>query len=147
METLGQLPGNRDPRGTAVTYRSLIEFASRRGEAPIFLDQMIDDQADGPVSSPPFKPASKSALERDRFDLVTHGGGPGRPSAMPLIIEEARRRAAAGTLAKSRNKEADALHKWCKAAHPDVPAPVPKTIANNLSASGLYRDLKKSGPN
>ena len=48
--------GYRDTRGTAVTYRSLIEFPSRRGEAPIFLDQMIDDQADGPVSSLPSSP-------------------------------------------------------------------------------------------
>ena len=41
-QTLGDLPGNRDPRYTMVTAQALAKFAADRGEKPEFLAHLID---------------------------------------------------------------------------------------------------------
>lgn len=68
-------------------------------------------------------------------------GSPGRPSSMHLIRPEFERRAEAGTLESSLARESEALVAWLKAAHPHMPPPTPKTVANNLRED--YRETKQ----
>lgn len=70
-------------------------------------------------------------------------GAPGRPSSMHKVIEEFERRAEAGRLEPSLNRQAQALAAWLRAVHADMPPATAKTIANRLREA--YRAAAKSG--
>jgi hypothetical protein len=119
--TLGPTPGNLDPNGTIVTVGALVGFVEGRAKVPLFLSRMLPSPS-------------------------THSGGAGRPSAMHLIDQELRRLAKKGKLADTRNEQAQDLLDWLKSAHPNLSHPTKKTIANHLSADGLFLTLKGVSP-
>lgn len=57
----------------------------------------------------------------------------GRPSVMPLILQEYERRYRSGTLKKSDATEAQYLHHWAAQHMPGDAIPSSKTIQNNIS--------------
>lgn len=57
---------------------------------------------------------------------------PGRPSAMPHIWPEFERRAKAGVLEESLNREAELLAAWLKTYHPDAPPLTASTICGRI---------------
>jgi len=59
-------------------------------------------------------------------------GAPGRPTSMPVVIEEFNRRWDNGETASSRAAEAKALAGWLGETHPTFPQLEAKTIQNNL---------------
>ena len=59
-------------------------------------------------------------------------GYPGRPSISHLILEEFRRRAAAGEALPTLAKEAEALRAWADEAHPRLRRPTPGTIETQI---------------
>jgi hypothetical protein len=71
-------------------------------------------------------------------------GAPGRPSAIQFVVREAERRRNAGEAVLDLKAEANALHEWCCAAHPNIPAPSPGTIENKIRNE--HREWKASGP-
>lgn len=68
----------------------------------------------------------------------------GRPSSMPLIEEELRRRAATGQIQKSVKKEAEYLSKWLADTHPGSPQMRPKSVSDKIcGAGGLHALLSR----
>lgn len=63
-------------------------------------------------------------------------GRTGRPSSMPLLAEELRRREEGGTALPGGLEEARELLAWLAAKHPDAPRPGERTVANNISIWG-----------
>jgi hypothetical protein len=72
-------------------------------------------------------------------------GVPGRPSTIQFVETEWRRRRDAGEALGSLNEEANALHEWCRGAHPAMVAPMPGTIANRIRKE--YRNSRKNPHN
>lgn len=68
-------------------------------------------------------------------------GLPGRPTIKHLIVQELRRRVAAGTFEGTLDAEAQALAEWAKAAYSEAPPPTWKTIRNQIRAT--YNTLVK----
>ena len=66
---------------------------------------------------------------------------PGRPSMMPKIEAEMRRRAAAGQLRTTLSAESKVLARWAQTTHPDEGAPRAKSIQRRLGR--LYQELKE----
>jgi hypothetical protein len=60
-QTLGDLPGNRDPRHTMVTAQALAKFAAERGEKPEFLAHLIDEKAPSVSADRPTPPEPRPA--------------------------------------------------------------------------------------
>jgi hypothetical protein len=69
-----------------------------------------------------------------------HTGDVGRPSGIPIVEREMRRRAETGELLRSLHQEAQLLALWYRKRHPDGPPTACKTIENNLRS--VYRELK-----
>jgi hypothetical protein len=63
---------------------------------------------------------------------IAKTGAPGRPTSMPIVMEEFERRLKNGETATSREAEAKALADWFKDAYPTAPQPTWKTILNKL---------------
>lgn len=126
----------RIAKGDDMTFRAVRGLITRKIPAghPV-LDRIRDAQkiVKAP-SAPDSKPVSQPA--------VPETGAPGRPSSMHLIKPEFQRRADAGTIEKSLNKESQALVAWLKTAHPAMPPLTPKTVANNLREE--YRNATQS---
>jgi hypothetical protein len=70
-----------------------------------------------------------------------HAPGRGRPSIMPKIEAEMRRRAASGQLEAWLRREAEALAAWAKRKFPDEHIPLPRSIEKRLRH--VYRELKR----
>ncbi len=81
-----------------------------------------------------------AAAHTDR--QVPGTGAPGRPSAMHKVAQELQRRAEAGRLEPSLNRQAQVLAEWLTATHPDLPPATAKTIANRLREA--YRAAAQS---
>jgi hypothetical protein len=63
---------------------------------------------------------------------IAKTGAPGRPTSMPIVMEEFERRLKDGETAMSREAEAKALAAWFQDAYPTAPQPSWKTILNKL---------------
>jgi hypothetical protein len=72
-------------------------------------------------------------------------GAPGRPSTIQFVEAEWRRRRDAGKALGSLKEEANALHEWCRGAHPAMVAPMPATIANRIREE--YRSSRNNPHN
>jgi hypothetical protein len=64
----------------------------------------------------------------------------GRPSIMPMIEAEMRRRADMGLLENSMSREAQVLASWARGRFPDRHVPKPKSIEKKLAQA--YRELR-----
>jgi hypothetical protein len=64
----------------------------------------------------------------------------GRPSIMPMIEAEMRRRAASGSMEGSLGREVKVLATWAQQAFLDAHVPEPKSIATKLGR--VYKELK-----
>ena len=64
---------------------------------------------------------------------------PGRPSIMPMIEAEMRRRAAGGLIEGSLGREAEVLARWAQEEFSDSHVPKPKSIGKKLGR--VYREL------
>lgn len=126
----------RIAKGDDMTFRAVCGLITRN--IPVghpVLDRIRDAQKITKVTSAHnSKPAPQPA--------VPETGAPGRPSSMHLIKPEFQRRADAGTIEKSLNKESKALVAWLTATHPAMPSLTPKTVANNLREE--YRNATQS---
>jgi len=71
-------------------------------------------------------------VEAPQISPLAPTGAPGRPSNMKLVEAEFSRRAQAGKLESSLNREAAWLAEWFKATYPAERPVSPKTIANKL---------------
>ncbi|MBF0294531.1 MAG: hypothetical protein HQL96_05020 [Magnetococcales bacterium] len=87
------------------------------------------------VSSPP-KAAAPSPPEAASFS--------GRPSVMPAVIQEMKRRAEAREMLPVLSREAKHLADWIKQEMPGQQTPTPKTIENALRA--LFKELRNANP-
>jgi hypothetical protein len=67
---------------------------------------------------------------------------PGRPSVMPMIRAEMRRRAARGLIEESLGREARALASWAQQRFADAHVPKPKSIERKLGP--VYKELKRT---
>lgn len=65
---------------------------------------------------------------------------PGRPSLMPMIEAEMRRRATSEQIESSLRREAEVLAIWASQEFPDAHVPKPKTIEKKLGL--IYKELK-----
>ena len=65
---------------------------------------------------------------------------PGRPSVMPMIEAEMRRRAAGGSMEGSLGREAKVLATWAQQEFRDAHVPKPKSSATKLGR--FYKELK-----
>jgi hypothetical protein len=75
------------------------------------------------------------------LDILPEARPPGRPSMMPKIEAEMRRRAAAGQLRTTLGAESKVLASWAQTTHPDERPPRAKSIQRRLGR--LYQDLKE----
>jgi len=91
-------------------------------------------------------PATRSATElkqeaaRPPPQLPLPARGPGRPSIMPMIGAEMRRRADSGQIQESLRLEAEALAIWAQQRFRDRHVPKPKSIGKKLGR--IYKELK-----
>jgi hypothetical protein len=74
-------------------------------------------------------------------DAILEPRPPGRPSMMPKIEAEMRRRAVAGQLRDTLSAEAQVLARWAQTIHPDERPPRAKSIQRRLGR--LYQELKQ----
>lgn len=74
-------------------------------------------------------------------DMIPEARPPGRPSMMPKIKAEMRRRAAAGQLRDTLSAESKILASWAQTTHPDERPPRAESIQRRLGR--LYQELKK----
>jgi hypothetical protein len=74
-------------------------------------------------------------------DTVPEARPPGRPSMMPKIEAEMRRRAVAGQLRPTLSAESKVLASWAQTTHPGERPPRAKSIQRRLGR--LYQELKK----
>jgi hypothetical protein len=119
MEKLGKMPGDLDPRRTTTTLGSLVEFANRRGEIPIFFADVVIESAPNPA---------------------THSGAVGRPTSMHLIADNMRERAKCGELASKLSEETGHQSAWLRQTYPSHRPVTPKAIGNSLRS--LFKSLK-----
>ena len=75
------------------------------------------------------------------LDVIPEARPPGRPSMMPNIEAEMRRRAAAGQLRDTLSAESKVLASWAQTTHPDERPPRAESIQRRLGR--LYQELKK----
>lgn len=131
---------SRAAKGDEVTFRAVRGLITDQiPEGHGILDRIREAQkipGDTPASTATPEPVAQPV------PALPATGTPGRPSSMHLIRPEFERRVAAGTLEPSLNRESEALVAWLMAAHPDMPPPTPKTVANNLRKA--YRDAENS---
>ncbi len=66
----------------------------------------------------------------------------GRPSIMPMIEAEMRRRASAGLIEKSLRREAEALAMWAGQQFADAHVPKPSSIERKLGR--VYKELNRT---
>ena len=127
---------NRVAKGDDMTFRAVRGLITRKIPAghPV-LEQIRDAQK---ITKAPSAPDPETVHQ----PTVPETGAPGRPSSMHLIKPEFQRRADAGLLEKSLNKESQALVAWLNATHPAMPPLTPKTVANNLRED--YRKATQS---
>jgi hypothetical protein len=86
----------------------------------------------------------KSAVEElpgSASDVIPDARPPGRPSMMPKIEVEMRRRAATGQLRTTLSAESKVLASWAQTTHPDERPPRAKSIQRRLGR--LYQELKE----
>jgi hypothetical protein len=89
------------------------------------------------------RPAARSTTKRKQdaaLPLVRSPSRPGRPSIMPMIGAEMRRRAAQGLMEPTLRREAEVLAMWGQQQVGDAHVPKPKSIEKRLGQ--LYRQLK-----
>jgi hypothetical protein len=67
---------------------------------------------------------------------------PGRPSVMPMIEAEMRRRAASGMIEGSLAREAQVLATWAQQQFADTHVPKPESIERKLAR--VYKELKRT---
>lgn len=75
------------------------------------------------------------------LDILSEARPPGRPSMMPKIEAEMRRRAAARQLRTTLSAESNVLASWAQTTHPDERPPRAKSIQRRLGR--LYQELKE----
>lgn len=81
----------------------------------------------------------------DVEDVLISARPRGRPSSMPLIEDELRRRAATGEIQKSVKEEGAYLSKWLEKTHPASPRMRPKSVSDKIGgAKGLHTALLRS---
>jgi hypothetical protein len=85
-------------------------------------------------------PASGQDARRTRAAPRRVAGRPGRPSVMPMIEAEMRRRAAHGQMEPTLRREAEVLAMWAQTQFADTHVPKPKTIEKKLGQ--IYKELK-----
>ena len=88
----------------------------------------------------PATPPAARTPERPRRAAARRTRGPGRPTIMPALEAEMRRRAGAGRLEPSLRREAAALAEWAEQEIDDVHVPKPETIERQLGR--VYRELR-----
>jgi hypothetical protein len=89
---------------------------------------------------PAVSTAVEDFLDPD-LDILPEARPPGRPSMMPKIEAEMRRRAAAGQLRMTLSAESKVLASWAQTTHPDERPPRAKSIQRRLGR--LYQELKE----
>jgi hypothetical protein len=85
--------------------------------------------------------AVSTTVEAPDLDILPEARPPGRPSMMPRIEAEMRRRAAAGQLRTTLSAESKVLASWAQTTHPDERPPRAKSIQRRLGR--LYQELKE----
>jgi hypothetical protein len=77
---------------------------------------------------------------------IYHSGGPGRPSPIQFVEEEAKRRRLSGEAHKTVVEESRQLHEWCRVNHSGISAPHPKTIENRIRKEHRIWALTQTEP-
>jgi hypothetical protein len=90
---------------------------------------------------PPAVSTTVEELLAPDLDILPEARPPGRPSMMPKIEAEMRRRAAAGQLRPTLSVESKVLASWAQTTHPDEHPPRAKSIQRRLGR--LYQELKE----
>lgn len=86
-----------------------------------------------------------SASRNVTSNLVSYKtGAAGRPTSIPLILGEARKRIEAKEFFANQGAFFDSLRKWLSEAHPDAALPSAKTMKNNSDLRTLWRTSKTS---
>jgi hypothetical protein len=85
-------------------------------------------------------PAGRQDARRPRAAPRRGAGRPGRPSVMPSIEAEMRRRAASSQIEGSLGREAEVLAIWAQRQFADTHVPKPKSIEKKLGR--IYKELK-----
>ena len=80
--------------------------------------------------------SERASLEQPPYRAAARRG---RPSIMPVIEAELRRRAAVGTIEASLAREADVLARWARQQFADAHVPKPKSIRKKLGR--VYNEL------
>ena len=95
----------------------------------------------GDDQEPTAAPSVVEKLPHHDPDLIPEARPPGRPSMMPEIEAEMRRRAGAGQLRTTLSAESKVLARWAQATHPDEGPPRAESIERRLGK--LYQELKQ----
>jgi hypothetical protein len=90
---------------------------------------------------PPAVSTTVEELPEPDPDMIPEARPPGRPSMMPKIEAEMRRRAASGQLRTTLSAESKVLASWAQTTHPDERPPRAKSIQRRLGR--LYQELKE----
>jgi hypothetical protein len=90
---------------------------------------------------PPVVSTTVEELPEPEPDMIPEARPPGRPSMMPKIEAEMRRRAASGQLRTTLSAESKVLASWAQTTHPDEHPPRAKSIQRHLGR--LYQELKE----
>lgn len=125
-------PASRRGDVAAVLW-SRLQLDIRKEEASgdgLHVVELLVRQADPPAS----KPATLAQPGARR--------PPGRPSIMPLIEAEMRRRAASGMIEESLGREAKVLALWAQQQFADAHVPKPDSIERKLRR--IYKELKRT---
>jgi hypothetical protein len=99
-----------------------------RGTRNLSLDISVEDDLSLPAFSTPALGIPSAPIDSHR----------GRPTSMPLVEEELRRRAATKEITPSLAAEARYLSGWLRATHPEKPQAKAKTIENSIRP--LYQE-------
>lgn len=76
-------------------------------------------------------------------DVVTYKtGAAGRPTSIPLILREARKRIDANEYFANQKEFFDSLGKWLSEVHPNAAVPSAKTMKNNPDLRTLWQSYK-----
>lgn len=89
-------------------------------------------------------PRIEVAREDPKAKYLPKGGGAGRPTAMPFVKEEAKRRRDMGETLPTIAAEAKHLHQWCTETHPDIDPPSQNRIETAIRFA--YNAWKNSLP-
>jgi hypothetical protein len=106
-------------------------FYGIRVAPPVVIDQLAAALGQVPAEQSATVDIVEDAPAPDPVDSY-RTGGPGRPTAMHLVLKEHERRKATGELASTRRQQANDLLDWFINTHPDAPRLTAKTIFNQI---------------